>query len=173
MHFLHLMPIENLLRHGIILKQLQSTKRLAYSKKLGELEHPILDQPYIPNIESFLGGIEIYDREETLGEELWLLDPNSAHDRRIIIREYIIPDLRYLSYRHRYALLKSLKTTLQDPNFDFASLFQSKPEEHTSLAWEAPEVENPRGFFEDILHIANEIWKDDLAKAEIEDQSTW
>jgi hypothetical protein len=137
------------------------------------LRHPFLDQPYIPNIESFLGGIEIYDREDTLGEELWLLDPNSAHDRESIIKKYIIPDLRYLSYRHRYTLLESLKAAVQDSNFDFASLFQSKPEEHTSLAWEAPEVESPRVFFEDILRIANETWKDDLAKAEIEDQSTW
>lgn len=137
------------------------------------LRHPFLDQPYIPNIELFLGGIEIYDREDTLGEELWLLDPNSAHDRESIIKKYIIPDLRYLSYRHRYTLLESLKAAVQDSKFDFTSLFQSKPEEHTSLAWEAPEVENPRVFFEDILRIASEIWKDDLAKAEIEDQSTW
>lgn len=35
------------------------------------LRHSFLENPYVPNINSFLGGIEIYDREENLGEELW------------------------------------------------------------------------------------------------------
>lgn len=137
------------------------------------LKHPFLDQPYIPNIASFLGGIEIYDREETLGEQLWLLDPNTSHDREEIIKNFIIPDLNYLSHRHKYALIKSLEIAIRDVNFDFSSIFQSNPDEHTSLAWEASELDSARIFFEDIFRIANDIWKDDIAKANAEDQSAW
>lgn len=137
------------------------------------LNHPFLDQPYVPRIGHFLGGIEIYDREETLGEQLWQLDPNEKNDRDTIIKNYIIPDLKYLSYRHKYVLLKLLESSILDTNFDFSSVFQSNPDEHTSLAWEGSELESARSFFEDIFRIAETLWKDDLDKAKNEDQSVW
>jgi hypothetical protein len=41
------------------------------------------------------------------------------------------------------------------------------------MAWDETEIVDPRGFFADIYRLANEVWKDDLQKASLEDQSTW
>ncbi|WP_317845957.1 hypothetical protein [Pseudomonas veronii] len=41
------------------------------------------------------------------------------------------------------------------------------------MAWDETEIADPRGFFADIYRLANEVWKDDLQKASLEDQSTW
>jgi glutamine phosphoribosylpyrophosphate amidotransferase len=55
------------------------------------LKHPFLEKPYVANIDSFLGGIEIYDREETLGEELWKYNPNKISDREEIVKNIFLP----------------------------------------------------------------------------------
>lgn len=83
------------------------------------LTHPNMIFPYDPTVGHFLVGIEIYDREETLGESLWELDPNSE-SRENIIRAYIIPGLCYLSYRHKYLLFSKLESSLKDKGFDFS-----------------------------------------------------
>jgi hypothetical protein len=137
------------------------------------LKHPFLDEEYSPNISYFLGGIEIYDREETLGEQLWKLDPKVLENREVIIEKYIIHDLRYLSYRHKFVLLNELENKLSDEHFDFSIVFRNNPDEHTSLAWSENEIDNPRKFFEDIFRVASKIWSGELERARLEDQSTW
>lgn len=129
--------------------------------------------PWEPRLSYILGGLGIYDREETLGEELRKYDPNSYHDRQTIIRNYVLRDLIYLSYRHRFALFKLLESFLSDNNFDFASQFESDYDECSTIAWDETEIEDPRGFFEEIYKIASEEWKEDLLKASFEDQSDW
>ena len=47
---------------------------------------PCLDIPYCPRARDLLGGIGVYDLEETLGEELWKLNPNDTEDRTHIIK---------------------------------------------------------------------------------------
>jgi hypothetical protein len=59
------------------------------------------------------------------------------------------------------------------PDFDFSQQFESDYDENISMAWDETEIDNPRVFFEDIYRIALEEWKDDLYKANLEDQSTW
>ncbi len=66
------------------------------------LMHPFLDRPYDPQISHFLGGFEIYDCEETLGEELSQFDLNSAEDRKELIYKYVVHRFRDLSYRHKF-----------------------------------------------------------------------
>lgn len=88
------------------------------------LKYPDDSEPYLPRISYFLGGIEIYDREETLGEELWAYDPNDKGNRNEVIRKYILPIFECgENYRHRYILFKALENALQNQAFDFASLF--------------------------------------------------
>ncbi|MCC6074539.1 hypothetical protein ACFPTX_08335 [Pseudomonas sp. GCM10022188] len=137
------------------------------------LKHSFLDKPYEPRIVVFLGGIDIYDREETLGEELWKYDPSNPADRRGVIDRYILKRLDSLSYRHKFMLLNELKRSLLDTKTDFSALFVANHEEHESLAWENDEIENPRAFFEDIYAAAQERWSSDIKKAAAEDQSTW
>lgn len=136
------------------------------------LTNPHTNLPYAPNIGHFLGGIDIYDQEETLGEDLWKLNPNNEN-RVEIIRKYIIPHQSYLSYRHKYLLIRKLDSALKNEDFSFSDFFGVDIDNHSAIAWDASEIETPRTFFEDIYQIASDIWKLELAKAAAEDMSTW
>ncbi len=137
------------------------------------LKSPFKDSPFTPKISYILAALSIYDLEETKGEALWAYDPNSSKDREIIIKKYILDDLLYLSYRHRFILMSMLKDALDSTNFDFAKEFESDYDEHITIAWDETEIADPRGFFADIYRLANEVWRDDLHNASLEDQSTW
>lgn len=136
------------------------------------LTHPNTNRPYNPTLDYFLGGIEIYDQEETLGEQLWKLNPNNKQ-RNTIIKEHIIPHLQNLSYRHKFILTEKLEQALKDTNHDFENYFENNPNENYQIAWEAHEINTPRTFFEDIFQIIQDIWKHEIYKAAEEDQSTW
>lgn len=137
------------------------------------LKHPFVDMPYELKISSILAGISIYDREETLGEALWVYNPNEKNDREVIIRRFIISDFDYLTYRHRFLILELLRGILHQEDFDFSAQFESDYENPRVLAWDETEIDDPRGFFEDIYRLASEIWKDDVDKASLEDKATW
>jgi hypothetical protein len=128
-------------------------------------------QPFRPTPSFFLGGVDIYDREETLGEELEKLDPNNPIDREEIILKYCLPTRK--SYRHKYVVFKCLDEALQDESYDFQSLLKYDPEAYSSFPDGWDEMENTRAFFEDIFRLATVVWKDDLQKASFEDQATW
>lgn len=132
---------------------------------------PGTGQPYIPTPSYFLGCFDIYDREETLGEELEGFDPNDPTDREELILKYCLPRKR--SYRQRFLLYKCLEKALQDKNYDFQSLLKYDPEAYSSFPDGWDEMKNTRAFFEDIFRLATVEWKDDLQKASLEDQSTW
>ena len=136
------------------------------------LTHPHTNLPYVPDIGHFLGGIDIYDLEETLGEELWMLNPNNEN-RGEIIRKYIIPHQSYLSYKHKYLLCRKLERALKDKDFSFSEFFGVDIDNHSATAWAASEIKTPRTFFEDIFQIASETWRLELAKAANEDMSAW
>ncbi|MVV49036.1 hypothetical protein EJA72_12400 [Pseudomonas sp. PB120] len=128
-------------------------------------------QPYIPTPSYFFGCFDIYDREETLGEELERYNPNHPADREELILKYCLSRKR--SYRQRFLLYKCLENALQDKNYDFQSLLAYDPEEYSSFPCGWDEMENTRVFFEDIFRLATVEWKKDLQKASLEDQSTW
>ena len=132
---------------------------------------PGTGQPYIPTPSYFLGCFDIYDREETLGEELEGFDPNDPTDREELILKYCLPRKR--SYRQRFLLYKCLEEALQDRNYDFQSLLKYDPEAYSSFPDGWDEMKNTRAFFEDIFRLATVVWEDDLQKASLEDQSTW
>ncbi|GID03981.1 hypothetical protein [Pseudomonas sp. 008] len=132
---------------------------------------PDTQQPYIPTPSYFLGCFDIYDREETLGEELERFDPNDPTDREELILKYCLPRKR--SYRQRFLLYKCLEEALQDKNYDFQSLLKYDPEAYSSFPDGWDEMKDTRAFFEDIFRLATVEWKDDLQKASLEDQSTW
>lgn len=137
------------------------------------LKNPFMDTPYIPNISHILGALSIYDLENTVGKKLRKYNPNNTQEREKIIRTFVLKDLMYLSYRHRYYLILELEKALKTPKYNFAKEFKSDYDEHITMAWDETEIDDPRLFFEDILLLANEEWKDDLQKASLEDQSTW
>jgi hypothetical protein len=137
------------------------------------LTWPKFNTPFEPTLFYWLGGISIFDREETLGVELSLYDPNKKSDRAQVIKKYLLSRFDHLSYRHRFLLFKILEESLSDFDFDFSTQFESDWEANTCFAWDETEIDDPRGFFEDIYRLATIEWKDDLQKACLEDQSTW
>ncbi len=137
------------------------------------LKSPFRDTPFNPTISYILVALSIYDLEETKGEGLWKYDPNNTEEREIIIKSFVLKELMYLSYRHRFILISMLRDALDNLDFDFAKEFESDYDEYITMAWDETEIADPRGFFADIYRLANEVWKDDLQKASLEDQSTW
>jgi len=137
------------------------------------LKSPFCDRPFTPTISYILVALSIYGFEETKGEALWKYDPNDIDEREIIIKNFILKELMYLSYRHRFVLISILQDALNTPDFDFVKEFESNYDEYITIAWDETEINDPRGFFADIYRLANEVWKDDLQKASLEDPSTW
>lgn len=134
---------------------------------------PFLNEEFEPDLMWFVGVFGVYDREETLGAELEVYDPNDIDDRAELIKKYSLV-LDYLSYRHKFVLLQFLAEKLNDESFDFQGLFDIDEDEAAS--WprkEWYELENPRAFFQHVYTLAQEFWEDDLHKASLEDQATW
>jgi hypothetical protein len=126
-------------------------------------------KPYVPTPAYFLACFDIYDREETLGEELEKFNPDDPVDREELIRKYCLPMNR--SYMHRFLMMRSLKQALQEESYDFDSFFQYDPEAYSSFPDGWDEMKSSRNFFQDIFRLASIEWRDDLQKAEIEEQS--
>ncbi|WP_342307829.1 hypothetical protein WLF14_18045 [Pseudomonas fluorescens] len=138
------------------------------------LFHPNSDHiPFDASLYYFVGVFDIYDREETKGEELAHYNPNNNKDREALILKYCLDPSSKLSYRHRYKLMENLLSALKTENFNFHSYFENDPEKYSTMAWDETEIADPRGFFVDIYRLASDAWKDDLQKASLEDQSEW
>lgn len=138
------------------------------------LHHPFLnEEEFLPSSMWFIGVFDVYDREETLGAELGIYNPNVERKRAELIKRYSL-HLNYLSYRHKFVLVKYLATKLGDELHDFQRYFDIDEDEAAS--WprgEWYELNNPRDFFEHIYTLVQEVWKDELHKASVEDHSTW
>lgn len=137
------------------------------------LKDPFLNEPFDPSLKWFIGVFDVYDREQDLGLAMEKLNPNKKTDREALIKIYAL-QLDYLSYRHKYVLIKALENSLNDEKYDFQSLFEIR--EDDSASWpreEWYELESPRDFLLDVYLLAQFEWKDDLQKASLEDQSTW
>ncbi|MHA3739108.1 hypothetical protein ACXR0M_26020 [Pseudomonas sp. Eth.TT006] len=132
---------------------------------------PETSKPYLPSPAYFLCCFDVYDREETLGDELEKYNPNVAIDREELILKYCMPMRR--TYRQKFLLVECLKCALQDEEYDFEALFQYDPEACSSFpdGWDA--MVDSRVFFEDIYRIASIEWAVELEKASLEDQATW
>ena len=137
------------------------------------LKWPMFDLPFEPLLSYWLGGISTYDLEETLGVTLLAYDPNNRGDREIIVRDFILKRFDDLTYRHRFLMFKILEESLKFPEFDFSAQFESDYDENTCVAWDETQINDARGFFDDIYRLASEEWREDLHKASLEDQSRW
>lgn len=139
------------------------------------LKAPFTELPYEPTVDMFLAGLETEYKDREFKDELLKLDPNSKVDRVEIIKKYIIKDQEYLSYRHKFLLVKELEKALLDNGYNFAAVFEYDYErdEPSPSPWSASEIETPRSFFEDIFNMANEIWRNEISMAAMEDPSAW
>lgn len=137
------------------------------------LKNPFLNEPFDPSLKWFIGVFDIYDKEQGPGLDLEKYNPNERADREFLIKNYAL-NLSYLSYRHKYVLIKALESSLNNESYDFQSLFDINEDEAASWPREEwYELENPREFLVDVYQLAQISWKEDLQKASLEDQSTW
>jgi hypothetical protein len=135
--------------------------------------HPYLDVPYNPQLKHFLGGFDIYDREETLGSELAEYDPECPSDRVSLISKFIVKRFSGLTYRHKFVLFSVLGEALDGEISNLAKVFKHDPFSHSLLPFGWNEMKDPKIFFEHIYSILSELWTDDLYLASQEDCSTW
>lgn len=137
------------------------------------LMHPYLDVPYNPRLKHFLGGFDIYDREETLGSELAEYDPECPSDRVGLISKFVVKRFSGLTYRHKFVLFSVLGEALDGEMSDLAKVFKHDPFSHSLLPFGWNEMKDPKSFFEHIYSILSKVWTDDLYLASQEDCSTW
>lgn len=137
------------------------------------LMHPYLDVLYAPQLKHFLGGFDIYDREESLGVELSEYDPECHSDRADLIYRFVAGRFAGLSYRHKFVLLSVLEKALDGEASKFFEVFKHDPFSHTLLPYGWNELKDPRGFFEHVYLILCEIWGDELDLASQEDYTNW
>ncbi|MGY2341468.1 hypothetical protein ACW9HW_19795 [Pseudomonas sp. SDO5532_S415] len=135
--------------------------------------HPFLDVPYNPCLEHFLGGFDIYDREESLGVQLSGYDPDCPSDRELLITQFVVKRFAGLSYRHKFVLLSVLGEALEGDSSVFFEVLEHDPMSYSLLPPGWNEMKDPRAFFEDVYVKLSEAWVDDLYKASREDRSRW
>lgn len=136
------------------------------------LKDPDIDLPYNPDMYCFLYGFDVYEKDEEFVNDLEKRDPNNAEDRSALIVHYFIEKNNYLSYRHKYVLVKLLEDAIHNEKYDFSEVINSYEDDYSILPW-GWDIKDSRAFFEDILRVAKEYWKDELQKASQEDQSKW
>ncbi|WP_419711353.1 hypothetical protein [Pseudomonas sp. NFX224] len=137
------------------------------------LMHPFFDVPYYPGLEHFLGGFDIYDREESLGVQLSTYDPDCPSDRGFLISQFVVKRFAGLSYRHKFFLFLVLGEALDGEASVFSEVLEHDSISHSLLPPGWNEMKDPRAFFEDVYVKLSEAWADDLYKASQEDFLTW
>jgi len=129
------------------------------------LMHPYLDAPYNPQLKHFLGGFDIYDREETLGAELEKYDPECPIDRTELIRRFIVKRFSGLTPRHKLVLVSVLRRSLDGETSKLSDVFKHDPFSHSLLPLGWNEMKDPRVFFEHVYSILTEVWANELSLA--------
>lgn len=115
------------------------------------------NEAFSPSPVFFINRFDIFDREETLGEELAQYDPMKYEDIDALMREYYVSRINNHKYtnKHKSALVKNLKKCLDDPNYNFDVLVEHDYEDCHSLPWE---ISDARKFFTNIYKIMNKYW---------------
>lgn len=137
------------------------------------LMHPYLDVPYNPQLKHFLGGFDIYDREETLGSDLAEYDLENPSDREDLISKFIVKRFSGLTHRHKFLLFSVLGEALDGEASKLYEVFKHDPFSHSLLPFGWNEMKDPRSFFEHVYSVLSEVWVDELYLASQEDCSTW
>ena len=80
-----------------------------------------------PAPRDLLEEFNVYDREETLGEELGRYDPNAPEDLERLLGKYFFPvwfeEYGY-TIQHKWEFARAIAKALEAPDFDFTALFR-------------------------------------------------
>lgn len=125
------------------------------------LKYPNSNIDFLVTPAYFLGDFDIFDREETLGERLEVIDPNNKEQLRMAMEEHFFKGGRVkgLTGDHKAELLRVLSSALDSENFDFDALVTHEREADDNFtlpySWD---IHNSRKFFENIYELAMEFW---------------
>lgn len=135
------------------------------------LHHPLLNQPYQPDLRCWIGCFIGYDMPPALDAELSRYDPNDLNDREYLIRHYCLARRNAReNFRHRQRLVDVLQAALDDPDFDFEDVWEPIEDDYQDDQWPAgwpAFIDDSRGFFQQLLLAARERWHDDLLRAQL------
>lgn len=129
---------------------------------------------FTPRLSYYVGGLDIYDREHTLGAELDKFDIRNFDDRMHVLEKYCVDRISETSdYKEKFLLWQELKNALSEPSHNFHQYIEYNPDEFAALAYTEDEFGDARVIFEQIFKIATEKWSSDLERASQEDPHQW
>ncbi|WP_458736821.1 hypothetical protein [Pseudomonas chlororaphis] len=135
------------------------------------LRHPLLNQPYQPDLRAWIGCFIGYDMPPALDAELSRYDPNDPDDREHLIRHYCLARFNAQeNFRHRQRLVEVLQAALDDPDFDFEEVWEPVEDDYDYDQWPAgwpAQIDDSRDFFQRLLLAARQLWHDDLVRARL------
>ena len=127
------------------------------------LKHPNSDTDFVPTPGYLVGGFSIYDREESLGQELNKFDPNVFSDLQQLTEKYFCrtSTVRSWSVHHKVFFLEMLTNAFQDRNYDFGRIIKDDHDEcfYMPSGWQIDDV---RLMFVRMYGILLEEWRDEL-----------
>lgn len=132
------------------------------------LRHPLLNEPYQPDLRSWIGGFIGYDMPPALDAELSRYNPNDPDDREHLILHYCLERFHAReNFRHRHQLVEVLQAALDDPDFDFQKVWEPmEDDDQWPVGWPA-QIDDSRDFFQRLLQAARQRWHDDLIRARL------
>lgn len=111
----------------------------------------------------FLGGFDVYDREETLEAHLNSFDPNNKRELKQLINErfFNLKKTSDLTVDHKTVLFRVVVDSLKDSEYDFDSLFLDDDDScfYMPSEWK---FERARLFFEVLYESMIDNWGDDI-----------
>lgn len=130
-----------------------------------QLNFPNSDVEFTASPALFLGPFDVYDREDSLGQDLNAYDPNDPAQLRQLLDVYFFPAwaVNVVTVAHKLAIASSLTAALQEPNYNFSSFFEND-DGYFSLpsAWD---IRDPRQFFYGVFLALIAHWGEELRAA--------
>ncbi|MDN5505950.1 MAG: hypothetical protein L0H10_19340 [Comamonas sp.] len=113
-----------------------------------------------------LAPFDIYDREESLGQELAAYDPNDPQQLLLLLDRYFFPCCEQASWStaHKVMLTRSLQAALQSLQYDFAAPLEDSHDDcfYLPATWQ---IQAPRQFFLNAYSILLKRWVAEFATA--------
>ncbi len=111
-----------------------------------KLKYPDSDVDFNITPAIVLGGFDIYDREEGLGERLNGFNPNNHDELLEIYSNFSNLRNRKYTLEHKKIIVETVLEALLNPNYNFGELLKDNDDECLYLPTEW-DIKNPRSFF--------------------------
>jgi len=125
-----------------------------------KLKYPESEVDFDVSPAYFIGGFDVYDREETLEVHLNTFDPNNEDEFKKIFEECFFNTRKIdaLTVDHKVELVRVLKSALDKSDYDFNKILLDDHDEcfYIPSEWN---IVDPRCFFENIYSLINKRWK--------------